>query len=84
MKKTTTKNLEARFDAGEDILDHFDTQTARWGGTRKGAGRKVSGRVQYVTRLRPELVQAIKARAQSEHRAECEILETLLIPKLVG
>lgn len=84
MKKTTAKNLETRFDAGEDVLDHFDTQSARWGGARKGAGRKASGRVQYVTRLRPELVHAIKERARREHRAECEILETLLASRLGG
>ena len=26
--KTTAENLEARFDAGEDVLDYFDTRTA--------------------------------------------------------
>jgi predicted DNA binding CopG/RHH family protein len=26
--KTTAENLEARFDAGEDVLDYFDTAKA--------------------------------------------------------
>lgn len=82
MKKTTTKNLEARFERGEDVLDFFDTKKPRWGGSRAGAGRKASGRVQYVTRLSPALIRAIKGRARREHRAECEIVESLLTPVL--
>jgi predicted DNA binding CopG/RHH family protein len=27
-QKTNNKNLEARFDAGEDVLDYFDTSKA--------------------------------------------------------
>ncbi len=39
--ETTAKNLEARFDAGENILEHFDAGSlTRWGGARCGAGRK--------------------------------------------
>jgi len=68
MKKTTTKNLEARFDQGEDVLDFFATKKVRWGGVRAGAGRKASGRVQYITRLSPTLIRAIKVRAKKEHR----------------
>lgn len=82
MKKTTTKNLEARFDRGEDVLDLFETKNARWGGVRAGAGRKASGRVQYITRLSPALIRAIKGRAKSEHRKECEVVESLLAPAL--
>lgn len=81
-KKTTAENLEARFDAGEDVLDYFDLKNARWGGARSGAGRKASGRVQYVTRLEPLLVRKIKALAKKEKRAECEVLEALLRPAL--
>ena len=55
--KTNAKNLEARFDAGEEVLDYFDTaHVTRWGGARRGAGRKPSGRKQYITRLSPELI----------------------------
>jgi hypothetical protein len=28
-KPTTTANLEAKFDAGEDVLDYFDLSTAK-------------------------------------------------------
>jgi len=27
MKETNSKNLEERFDAGEDVLDYFETET---------------------------------------------------------
>lgn len=82
MKKTTSDNLESRFDAGENVLDYFDLKTARWGGSRTGAGRKPSGRKQYTTRLSPSLIKALKARAKKENRAECEVLESLLAPAL--
>jgi len=81
--KTNAKNLEARFDAGEEVLDYFDTaHVTRWGGARRGAGRKPSGRKQYITRLSPELIKAIKARARLEKRLECEVVESLLSPVL--
>ncbi len=82
MKKTTAKNLETRFNEGEDILDFFETKKVQWGGARAGAGRKTSGRVQYITRLSPDLIRAIKGRAKSEHLKECEVIESLLIPAL--
>ena len=81
--KTNAKNLEARFDAGEDVLDYFDTaKVTRWGGARRRAGRKPSGRKQYVTRLSPALIAALKARARREKRPECEVVESLLAPAL--
>lgn len=81
--KTTANNLESRFDDGENILDYFDAGKAtQWGGPRRGAGRKKGERKQYVTRLTPETIQAIKARAQLENRPECEVLESLLAPAL--
>ena len=54
------------------------TKEAR-GGARKGAGRKASGRVQYVTRLRPETIASIKADALKRGVDECEIVEEALI-----
>ncbi len=33
--KTTAENLEARFDAGEDVLDYFDLTRARRPGQEK-------------------------------------------------
>lgn len=83
MMKTTARNLEARFDAGENILDYFDAGSAsRWGGARRGAGRKRGERKQYVTRLSPAIIRALKERAQRENRPECEVLESLLAPAL--
>ena len=82
MKKTKAKNLETRFDQGEDVLPFFNVKKAQWGGMRTGAGRKASGRVQYVTRLSPDLVRAIKWRAKTEKCKECEIVESLLAPAL--
>ncbi len=71
-----------RVGAGEGVLDYFDLKNARWGGARAGSGRKTSGRVQYVTRLEPSLVQRIKARAKKEKRPGCEVVEALLRPAL--
>ena len=81
-KKTTTQNLEAKFDQGADVLDFFEVTKPRWGGDRVGAGRKSSGRIQYITRLSPSLIRAIKGRAKREHRKECEVVESLLAPAL--
>jgi hypothetical protein len=45
------------------------------GGARDGSGRKPSGRVQYVTRLRPDNVEWIKDQAASQECAEADIVE---------
>jgi len=76
--KTTTENLESRFDTGEDVLDYFDMKKAKWGGARSGAGRKSGGRVQYTTRLSSTIIRAIKSRARKQKRPECEIVEAAL------
>ena len=81
--ETTAKNLEARFDAGESVRDYFDVGSlTRWGGARRGAGRKPGERNPYVTRLSPGLIKALKERARREKRSECEVLESLLAPAL--
>jgi hypothetical protein len=50
--KTTSENLEARFDAGKEVTDFFDTGRAFvWGGARRGAGRKSSGKVRKQVML---------------------------------
>ena len=36
MSKTTAENLEAKFDAGEDVLDYFDVEHGRRPGLEKG------------------------------------------------
>ncbi len=48
------------------------------GGARKGSGRPASGRVQYVTRLKPAIIAKIKARALKQGVPECEIVEDAL------
>jgi hypothetical protein len=76
--KTTRDNLEERFEAGESVLDYFDTSKPQWGGARSNAGRKVSGRVQYVTRLSPALIKRVKRMAAHTGQSECAIVEAAL------
>jgi hypothetical protein len=57
-------------------------ETSR-GGRREGAGRKPSGRVQYVTRLRPDLIARLREEAQRTGKAECEIVEAALSQLMV-
>lgn len=56
---TTARNLEARFDAGEDVLDYFDVSRAvvTHGGVRPGAGRKPTGKLRKTVKLSPEAVR---------------------------
>jgi hypothetical protein len=49
------------------------------GGARSGAGRKPSGRAQYVTRLPPDLISWVKEEAQRENLAECRVIELALL-----
>jgi hypothetical protein len=39
-EKTTAKNLEEKFDRGEDVLDYFDVRKARVIGPSSGSGTK--------------------------------------------
>ena len=55
----------------------LETQVQR-GGVRRGAGRKPSGRVQYITRLEPVVIDIIKRRAVRENKSECEIVSEAL------
>lgn len=56
---TTARNLETRFDAGEDVLDYFDASRAivTHGGARPGAGRKPVGKLRKTVKLSPEAVR---------------------------
>ena len=54
----------------------------RHGGKRPGAGRKPAGRVQYVTRLRPDVIARVKAEATRQGRSECEVVEDVLAKSL--
>ena len=48
------------------------------GGKRKGAGRKPSGRVNYMTRLRPDTIKWVKKTASDQATQECDVIEETL------
>ena len=58
---TTSHNLEARFDAGEDVLDYFDASkaVATRGGARIGAGRPALGKLRKTVKLSPQAVRRL-------------------------
>ena len=68
-KRTTTANLEARFDAGLDVLDYFDPARAvvTHGGARAGAGRKALGKLRRTVNLSPEAVRRFQAYGRRHH-----------------
>ena len=58
--KTTSANLEARFDAGKDVSDYFDfSRPVVWGGVRRGAGRKKTGKVRKQVMLSTRVAEKI-------------------------
>jgi len=63
---TTASSLEARFEAGEDVLDYFDASSAvvTHGGSRHGAGRKPTGKMRKPVKLSPAAVSRFKAYAR--------------------
>ena len=75
--KTTAANLETRFDAGEDVSDYFDVNRAFvWGGARRGAGRKKSGKVRKQVMLSAvvaEKIGRIAARKKQSFSATVEL-----------
>lgn len=60
---TTAANLEARFAAGKNVLDYFDTSRAvvSHGGVRRGAGRKPAGKLRKTVKLSPAAVRRFQA-----------------------
>ena len=64
--KTTAANLEARFDAGRDVLDYFDPARAvlTHGGLRVGAGRKALGKLRKTVKLSPDAIRCFQAFAK--------------------
>jgi len=64
--RTTIANLEARFDSGKDVLDHFDVSSAvvTHGGARPGAGRKPVGKIRKTVKLSPAAVRRYQAYAR--------------------
>jgi hypothetical protein len=63
---TTARNLETRFDAGQDVLDYFDVPRAvvTHGGARPGAGRKPAGKLRKTVKLSPAAVRRFQAYAR--------------------
>jgi len=63
---TTASNLEARFDAGDDVLDYFDVTraTVTHGGARPGAGRKPTGKLRKTVKLSPATIRRFQAYAR--------------------
>jgi hypothetical protein len=64
--KTTAANLEARFDAGRDVLAYFDPACAvlTHGGSRAGAGRKALGKLRKTVKLSPAAIRRFQAYAK--------------------
>lgn len=62
-KVTTASNLEARFDAGKDVLDYFDV-TRTHGGARPGAGRKPEGKLRKTVKISPAAVRRFQSYAR--------------------
>ena len=74
---TTRENLEARFEAGEDVIDYFYTQQAvhpNWGGSRRGAGRKPKGNVRLQVFVPPEVRAKIQHLAHRQGKTLSEIV----------
>ena len=63
---TTATNLEARFEAGKDVLDYFDAARAvhTHGGLRRGAGRKPAGKLRKTVKLSPAAVRRFQSYAR--------------------
>jgi hypothetical protein len=81
MKKTlTAEELDAYAETGKSLVPYMKLETVRriHGGARKGAGRKPAGKVQYVTRLRPEVIAQLKKEAKRLDRAECDVVDEML------
>ena len=62
--KTTSENLEARFDAGEDVLDYFDTEKA----VRRNQVEKVMSAKPWLVRfwLKISEIKAVEAKADGQ------------------
>lgn len=68
--KTTSRNLESRFEAGKNVLDYFDTSrvTVTRGGARVGAGRKRLGKLRKTIKLSPQAVRRFEAYARRKSK----------------
>ncbi len=50
-----------------------------WGGARKGAGRKASGRQPVLLRLTPKTVRSLRAAARKQGKTISEVAEERLV-----
>lgn len=50
-----------------------------WGGTRKGSGRKPTGRQPVLLRLTPKTVRSLRAAARKQGKSLSEIAEARLV-----
>ncbi len=73
--QTNLKNLN-----GTPLPDLSKVQTfSRWGGARKGAGRKASGRQPVLLRLTPKTLRALRAAARKQGKTISDIAEERLV-----
>ncbi len=83
VKLTSAANLEEKFDAGENVLDYFDTSQAarpnQHGGTRPGAGRKPQGHVRLQVYVSAPVREKAKKRAELEHTSLSAVVEKALL-----
>jgi len=67
IRPTTAGNLEAKFDAGEDVLDYFDLHAAKVVPPVKGmAGKPVTGSPAVSRHSLAQLKHALEIAAQIE------------------
>jgi len=60
-------------------LGKAQTRPRTWGGARKGAGRKASGRQPLLLRLSPKTVRSLRMAARKQGRTISEIAEERLV-----
>ena len=77
-KPTTSKNLETKFDSGEDVLDYFDLGrvVVRRGGARPGAGRKPLGKIRKQVLLTEAIVAKINRIAKKRQESFSATVES--------
>ncbi len=82
-KLTSAANLEEKFDAGESVLDYFDTSQAarpnQHGGTRPGAGRKPQGHVRLQVYVAAHVKEKAKKHAELENTSLSAVVEKALL-----
>jgi hypothetical protein len=78
----SAEKIDEIFDSGSDEINHYIAWDKGYcpghGGARVGAGRKLSGRIPYLTRLHPAIIRKIKRLAGKRHASECEVVELAL------